>query len=78
MALVSAVPFAVFAAVASHRVLNAGLEVPGRLIALAGDAPASPSPAKRRVLIPDRLWIHLSEESRTSQILSLVTTRSGR
>ena len=34
--------------------------------------------AKRRVRIPERLWIHSSVESSTSQISSLVTTRSGR
>jgi hypothetical protein len=38
----------------------------------------SSGPAKRRALIPDRVWIHSSEESSTSQISSLVTTRSGR
>jgi len=39
---------------------------------------SSPGPAKRRVLIPDRDWIHSSEESSTSQISALVTTRFGR
>ncbi len=38
----------------------------------------SPSPAKRRVRMPERVWIHSSVESSTSQISSLVTTRSGR
>ena len=38
----------------------------------------SSSAAKRRVLMPDRVWIHSSEESRTSQTSSLVTTRAGR
>ena len=38
----------------------------------------SSGPAKRRVRMPDRVWIHSSEESRTSQISSLVTTRAGR
>ena len=38
----------------------------------------SSAPANRRVLIPERVWIHSSEESRTSQISSLVTTRAGR
>ena len=38
----------------------------------------SSGPAKRRVLIPDRVWIHSSLESSTSQTSSFVTTRSGR
>jgi len=38
----------------------------------------SSSRAKRRDRMPDRDWIHSSLESRTSQISSLVTTRSGR
>lgn len=36
LVLASAVPFAVFGAIASHRVRDAGLDVPGRLIALTG------------------------------------------
>ncbi len=39
--LASAVPFTVFTAVASHRVRVGGLDVPGRLIALAGGAAAA-------------------------------------
>lgn len=39
--LASAVPFIVFTAIASHRVLHAGLDVPGRMIALAGGSAAS-------------------------------------
>lgn len=39
--LASAVPFAVFTAVASHRVGAAGLDVPGRLIALVGGTAAA-------------------------------------
>jgi hypothetical protein len=38
----------------------------------------SPSAAYRRVRMPERVWIHSSLESSTSQISSLVTTRSGR
>ncbi len=41
LVLASAVPFAVCAAIASHRVRAAGLEVPGRLIALVGGAIAA-------------------------------------
>lgn len=36
LVLGSSVPFAVFGAIASHRVRAAGLEVPGRMIAVAG------------------------------------------
>jgi len=36
LVLASAVPFAVLTAISSHRVLAAGLDVPGRLIALVG------------------------------------------
>lgn len=39
--LASAVPFIVFTAVVSQRVLRAGLDVPGRLIALVGGAAAA-------------------------------------
>lgn len=39
--LASAVPFIVFTAIASHRILTAGLDVPGRLIALAGGTAAA-------------------------------------
>ena len=48
--------------------------------AAAVDMPisVSPSPGEATVLIPERVWIHSSEESRTSQISSFVTTRSGR
>lgn len=39
--LASAVPLAVFTAIASHRVRDAGLDVPGRLIALVGGTAAA-------------------------------------
>ncbi|WP_158074032.1 hypothetical protein, partial [Micromonospora sp. CB01531] len=39
--LASAVPFVVFTAIASHRVRAAGLDVPGRLIALVGGTAAA-------------------------------------
>lgn len=39
--LASAVPFIVFTAIASHRVLQAGLDVPGRLIAVVGGTAAA-------------------------------------
>lgn len=39
--LASSVPFAVFGAIASHRVKDAGLDVPGRLIALVGGTVAA-------------------------------------
>ncbi len=64
--------------------------VPTRSAAMPADASASraarspmsnsdsPSPAYLRVRMPDRLWIHSSLESRTWQISSLSTTRSGR
>lgn len=41
LVLASAVPFAVFSAIASHRVASAGLNVPGRTIALVGGAAAA-------------------------------------
>jgi len=41
LVLASAVPFAVFTAVASHRVRVAGLDVPGRIIAVVGGAAAA-------------------------------------
>lgn len=41
LVLASAVPFAVCTAIASHRVRAAGLDVPGRLIALVGGAIAA-------------------------------------
>lgn len=41
LVLASAVPFAVFTAIASHRVRQAGLDVPGRIIALVGGAAAA-------------------------------------
>ncbi len=41
LVLASAVPFAVLTAVASHRVRAAGLDVPGRLIALVGGTAAA-------------------------------------
>jgi hypothetical protein len=34
--------------------------------------------ANRRSMMPERCWIHSSEESMCRQISSLVTTRSGR
>lgn len=41
LVLASAVPFAVSTAIASHRVRSAGLDVPGRIIALVGGAAAA-------------------------------------
>jgi hypothetical protein len=41
LVLASAVPFAVLTAIASHRVRTAGLDVPGRLIALVGGTAAA-------------------------------------
>lgn len=41
LVLASAVPFIVFAAIASQRIRNAGLDVPGRLIALVGGTAAA-------------------------------------
>jgi hypothetical protein len=58
-------------------------ETPARSIACREAASAmsmtlSSSRAKRRVTMPERCWIHSSEESMNWQISSLVTTRSGR
>lgn len=41
LVLASSVPFAVFGAIASHRVKEAGFDVPGRLIALVGATTAA-------------------------------------